>query len=36
MKYDYLVVGSGLYEAIFANEAKVKGKSVFVVASVLL
>lgn len=31
MKYDYLVVGSGLYGAIFAHEAKVYGKSVLVV-----
>lgn len=31
MKYDYIVVGSGLYGAIFANEAKAKGKSVLVV-----
>ena len=26
MKYDYLIVGSGLYGAIFAHEAKKKGK----------
>ena len=31
MKYDYLVVGSGLYGAIFAHDAKEKGKSVLVV-----
>ena len=31
MKYNYLVVGSGLYGAIFAHEAKAKGKSVLVV-----
>ena len=31
MKYDYLVVGSGLYGSIFAHEAKSKGKSVLVV-----
>ena len=31
MKYDYIVVGSGLYGATFAHEAKVKGKSVLVV-----
>ena len=31
MKYDYLVVGSGLYGAIFAHEARVHGKSVIVV-----
>lgn len=29
--YDYLVVGSGLYGAVFAHEAKSHGKSVFVV-----
>lgn len=29
MKYDYLVVGSGLYGAIFAHEAKSHGKSVW-------
>ena len=31
MKYDYLVVGSGLYGAVFAHEAKAHGKSVLVV-----
>ncbi len=31
MKYDYLVVGAGLYGAIFAHEAKAKGKKVLVV-----
>ncbi|GEA30031.1 UDP-galactopyranose mutase [Clostridium diolis] len=31
MKYDYLVVGAGLYGAIFANEAKAQGKSVLVI-----
>ena len=31
MKYDYIVVGSGLYGAIFAHEAKAQGKSVLVV-----
>lgn len=30
MKYDYLVVGSGLYGAIFAHEAKKAGKTVLV------
>ena len=29
--YDYLVVGSGLYGAIFAHEAKRLGKTVLVV-----
>lgn len=31
MKYDYLVVGSGLYGAVFAHEAKAKGKKVLVI-----
>ena len=31
MMYDYLVVGSGLYGAIFAHEAKAYGKTVLVV-----
>ena len=26
-KYDYLVVGAGLYGAVFAHEAKEAGKS---------
>ena len=30
-KYDYLVVGSGLYGAVFAHEAKEAGKSVLVI-----
>lgn len=30
-KYNYLIVGSGLYGAIFAHEAKSKGKSVLVI-----
>ena len=29
--YDYLVVGSGLYGAIFAHEAKAHGKSVLMI-----
>ena len=29
--YDYLIVGSGLYGAVFAHEAKKKGKSVLVI-----
>ena len=29
MKYDYLVVGAGLYGAVFAHEAASKGKAVF-------
>lgn len=31
MKYDYLVVGSGLYGATFAHQAKLRGKSVLVI-----
>ena len=31
MKYDYLVVGSGLYGAVFAQEATRAGKSVLVI-----
>lgn len=31
MKYDYLVVGAGLFGAVFAHEAKARGKSVLVV-----
>lgn len=31
MKYDYLVVGAGLYGAVFAHEAKMKGKNVLVI-----
>ena len=31
MKYDYLVVGAGLYGAVFAHEAKRKGKKVLVI-----
>ena len=31
MKYDYLVVGAGLYGAVFAHEAKEKGKNVLVI-----
>lgn len=31
MKYDYLVVGAGLYGAIFAHEARKAGKSVLVI-----
>ena len=29
--YDYLVVGAGLYGAVFAHEAKKHGKSVLVI-----
>ncbi len=29
--YDYLIVGAGLYGAVFANEARKKGKSVMVI-----
>lgn len=31
MKYDYLVVGAGLYGAVFAHEANKKGKKVLVI-----
>ena len=31
MKYDYLVVGAGLYGAVFAHEAKKAGKKVLVI-----
>ena len=31
MKYDYLIVGSGLFGAIFAYEAKKKGKTSLVI-----
>lgn len=31
MKYDYIIVGSGLYGATFAHQAKLKGKSVLVI-----
>ncbi len=31
MKYDYLVVGAGLFGATFAYEAKKKGKKVLVI-----
>ena len=31
MKYDYLIVGAGLYGAVFAHEAKKAGKSVLVI-----
>lgn len=31
MKYDYLVVGAGLYGYVFANEAAARGKRVLVV-----
>lgn len=31
MKYDYLIVGAGLYGSVFAHEAKAQGKSVLVI-----
>ena len=31
MKYDYLIVGSGLFGSIFAYEANKKGKKVLVI-----
>ena len=33
--YDYLVVGAGLYGAVFANQAKAQGKSVLVIDKIL-
>ena len=30
-KYDYLIVGSGLFGAVFAQQAKAAGKNVLVV-----
>lgn len=30
-QYDYLIVGSGLYGAVFAHEAKEKGKKCLVI-----
>lgn len=36
MKYDYLIVGSGLYGATFAYLAKQKGKSVLLSTSELI
>lgn len=29
-KYDYLIVGAGLYGSVFAHETKIHGKSVLV------
>ena len=34
MKYDYLMVGSGLYSAVFAHEAAKEGKKVLLVDAV--
>ena len=31
MKYDYLIVGAGLFGAIFAQEAKKLGKKILVI-----
>lgn len=31
MKYDYLIVGAGLFGAVFAHEAKRAGKNVLVI-----
>ena len=31
MKYDYLIVGAGLYGAVFAQKAKEAGKRVLVI-----
>ena len=30
-KYDYLIVGAGLFGSVFAHEAKKRGKSVLVI-----
>ena len=30
-RYDYLIVGSGLYGAVFAQQAQKKGKKVLVI-----
>ena len=31
MKYDYLIVGAGLFGAVFAQQAKQAGKTVLVI-----
>lgn len=31
MRYDYLIVGAGLFGAVFAHEAKKKGKKCLVI-----
>ena len=31
MKYDYLIVGAGLFGAVFAQQAKAQGKAVLVI-----
>lgn len=31
MRYDYLIVGAGLYGAVFAQEMKRKGRQVLVI-----
>ena len=31
MKYDFLIVGAGLFGAVFAYEAKKRGKSILVI-----
>lgn len=31
MKYDYLIVGAGLFGAVFAHEAAAKGKKCLVI-----
>ena len=31
MQYDYLIVGAGLFGAVFAHEAKKKGKKCLVI-----
>ena len=36
MKYDYLIVGSGLFGSVFAYEAKKRERSVWLLTSVLI
>ena len=31
MKYDYLIVGAGLFGAVFANEVQRRGKSCLII-----
>ena len=34
--YDYLIIGSGLYGTVFAQQAKAAGKSVLVIDKAVL
>ena len=36
MKFDYLIVGSGLFGSIFAYEAKTRGKKCLVIDKIIL